>query len=156
MKHVSPSCCYVSNAVPHHTLPNMLRNVTHLSRRCSLHITGIFRTKSNGVRPLVLFSTGRPNRFTHTRRLNKGVLRLYIRINNDVDKRRNVKHRGVGRVYTRFGDSRVAAFRTIGTTFSPSNLLGPKGGVPALRHYTRFNTVRIRRNRLPFPRLRHF
>ncbi len=150
---LAPDYYCMDGTIPRHQLPEVLEQISALSRHYGLRVANVFHAGDGNLHPLILYDANVPGQLEQTEEMGGRILELCVAAGGTVTGEHGVGVEKLDQMCTQFAGPELRQFHRLKAAFDPAGLLNPGKGVPTLSRCAEVGGMHVHGGKLPFRHL---
>lgn len=153
---ISPDYYCMDGTIPRKRLPEVLRQITDLSKEYNLPVANVFHAGDGNLHPLILYDANIPGELERTEEFGAKILELCVAVGGTITGEHGVGMEKINQMCTQFDSAELTQFHAVKHAFDDKGLLNPGKAVPTLHRCAEFGAMHVHKGKLAFPELERF
>ncbi|GBG15733.1 glycolate oxidase [Novimethylophilus kurashikiensis] len=153
---LSPDYYCMDGTIPRKALPQVLHQISELSKEFNLPVANVFHAGDGNLHPLILYDAGKPGELHRAEQLGGRILELCVKVGGTITGEHGVGVEKLDQMCVQFAPLELAQFHAIKAAFDPEGLLNPGKAVPELHRCAELGAMHVHQGQLAHPELERF
>lgn len=153
---LSPDYYCMDGTIPRRHLPQVLKDISTLSKQFGLVVANVFHAGDGNLHPLILYDANQPGELEKAEQLGSKILELCLSVGGTITGEHGVGIEKINQMCSQFTMAELNQFHAIKQALDPAGILNPGKAIPTLHRCAELGAMHIHQGQLPHPELERF